>query len=123
MALLGLTLIITATGWLTYKNTMGEGLDESHEVAANLMLALVGIHLAGVGVGSWLHRENLAKAMVTGYKSADRADGIRRSRWGVAALVVVAVLAFWGLQWQGPGSSQGGSSVAPHGEKEHDGDD
>jgi cytochrome b len=123
VALLGLTLIITATGWLTYKNTMGEWLEESHEVVANLMLAVVGVHLAGVLLGTWLHRENLAKAMITGYKSADPADGVRSSRRGVAALMVVAVLAFWGLQWQGSGSSQGGSSVTSHGDKDHDGDD
>ncbi len=123
VALLGLTLIITATGWLTYNNTKGEAFEASHEVVANLMLALVGIHLAGVLVGSWLHRENLTKAMITGYKSADRADGVRRSRWGVAALMVVAILAFWGLQWQGSGSSPSGSSVTSHGDKDHDSDD
>ena len=43
-------------------------MEELHEAAANGMMALVAIHLAGVVVSSWLHRENLVKAMITGWK-------------------------------------------------------
>ena len=42
--------------------------EEVHEVLANLMLALVIIHLLGVGFTSVVHRENLVRAMITGKK-------------------------------------------------------
>jgi cytochrome b len=100
LVLLVLTLIVTVTGWAIFGEPGGEPFEEIHEAAANLMLAVVGIHIAGVLAGSWLHRENLVGAMISGRKKGRPEDGVRGARRGVAAIVLLAVLGFWWFRWQ-----------------------
>ena len=49
---------------------------EAHALLANISLALIVFHLFGVALGSFVHRENLVRAMITGEKRAieDGAD-------------------------------------------------
>ena len=100
VALLLLTLAVAASGWATYNDIAGEWLEELHEVVANLMLAIIGVHVAGVLMGSWLHGENLVAAMISGRKSGRAEDGIRSAWCSVSVLMLAAVLSFWWMQWQ-----------------------
>lgn len=99
IALLGLTLAVTAAGWATFHELGGHWVEEFHEAAANLLLAMVGLHVAGVVLESWLQHESLVAAMITGRKRGSPEEGVRRAWHSLAVLMVVAVLGFWWLQW------------------------
>jgi cytochrome b len=75
--------------WVPY--WAGEAFKEVHEALASVMLGVVVLHLAGVALESWRHRENLPRAMVTGRKEGAPAAATPSRRLISALLLLVAV--------------------------------
>ena len=128
VAMLGLGALIVGSGWALYNDIGGDVFEELHEAAANVMLAVVAVHIVGVALASRLHHENLVGAMFSGRKAALPEDGIRSAWRSVAALMLVAVLGFWAWQWQGAPSggaaaqADGGEAVTAQAGRQHRGD-
>lgn len=127
LLLLAMTVVVAASGWATYNDLGGEWLEEAHEAAASLMLAVVVVHVAAVALASWLHKENLVRAMISGHKPGEPRDAARGAWRSVAAVVLAGVLGFWWLQWQGaPAQSVADRSDTPaalRSAKHHDADE
>ena len=68
--LLALGIAVGISGVVVFQDIGGDAWEELHEMASYAMLSVVGLHLAGVLASSVLHRENLVRAMITGFKSA-----------------------------------------------------
>ena len=115
VAMLAAALAVAATGYASLDSPRGEWMKELHEVVANGMVLLVGVHIAAVLVASRMHGENLVRAMVTGHKRGQPHEATRRAFKGVAVIMLVAVLGFWWTQWQAapaaaPGASHGAAA-------------
>jgi cytochrome b len=129
VAMLALGALIAGSGWALYNEIGGaraeDLLEGAHELAANLMMGVVVVHVIGVLLASWMHRENLVGAMFSGRKPATPDEGIRSAWHTVAVIMLVAVLGFWWQQWQTaptPELASATSQSAPH-RGDHDGDD
>ena len=93
-------MLTGVSGYATYNEIGGDALGEVHEALANTLMAVVLVHIAGVFVSSLVHRENLARAMVDGYKSGAPEEGIAAKRRFVAAALVLAVAGSWLSGWE-----------------------
>lgn len=99
IALMLLTLGTAATGYLCLSEIYGESSEELHEGIATVMLAVVGLHIAAAVVMSFMQKENLPRAMVTGRKTcANHSLAIRSSHVFVSLLlIVIAGYFFWSV--------------------------
>jgi len=113
-AILGLGLATGASGYLRFNDYGGDAMEEVHEALAIAWLAVVALHVVGVAFSSIAHRENLARAMISGYKRGAASSSIPGSAPAVGVAVAVAVFGFWG--W----SMLAGGPVAAAGAAEAD---
>jgi len=95
LGLLTLGALTVLTGWISYEELSGWSIGEWHEAIASTMLALIGVHIAAVILSSWLHGENLVRAMITGNKLILPTQGIGRAWHGVGIVLGLSVLGFW----------------------------
>ena len=88
--LLALSVLAGASGYATYNDIGGRWMEDVHEALANTLLGLVFVHITGVVLSSRLHRENLVRSMLNGYKCREvggrnplpPSPGRRRTRRG-----------------------------------------
>ena len=112
-AILGMLALIAGTaltGWANALEIGPEWVEDVHEAFGNAALALVVVHVAAVIVSSLLHRENLPRAMLTGYKPGG-GPAAAGTRWFVALALLAVVGAFWAGAIPAPGITPGKSIV------------
>ncbi len=93
--LLVLGMFICVTGIMSLQDDASDLVIGLHGLATNVMLGVIALHLTGVLMSSILHRENLVRSMVTGYKSAETEVGIRRAYPWLGVLMIAAIVIFW----------------------------
>jgi len=102
LAILGLIFLglgVSFTGWCALHQVGGEWNEVLHEAIAEGMLVLVGLHVLSVFAATFLHHENLLRAMVNGFKTGKSDEQITNPHPSIALLVVLSVVGFWGYQY------------------------
>jgi cytochrome b len=121
VSMLVLVLPLTLSGIGTYQEWLGgDALEEVHEFFGNTFLAVVLAHLALIAGLSLLRRQNQALPMLTGRLHGPGPDLVRHNRGWLAALLLVAVLGYWGWEWQqAPNGLVPAASAQTHKHRHH----
>jgi cytochrome b len=93
--LLSLGLVLSVSGVIVYEELGDDIFEEVHEIVTDAMLVVVAIHVIGVIVSGIMHRENLVKSMIIGYKNGDGQDKVQRSFGWLGVLMIVVVVGYW----------------------------
>lgn len=105
-ALMLLLAPLALSGYATYAewggrigSSAGEWLEEVHEAFANVMLALVLLHVGLIALMSIVRRQNQARPMLSGRVPGAGPDLVPAQRRWLAGSLLVAVFAFGAWQW------------------------
>lgn len=88
MFLLIPVLAITGTNWT------GAMREDLHEIAAWVLLIVIGLHLLGLAWHTIRHKENIAAAMITGKKTGETGDAIPSTHF-LPGLIMLLVCGGW----------------------------
>lgn len=123
LTMLALVLPLALSGYGTYNDwgdaLGGDWLEEVHEFFGNALLTVVALHLGLLATLSLLRRQNLALPMLTGRVRGKGPDLVQKNRAWLAALLLVAAVAFGVWQWVDAPIDTTRETQAEHGEK-HD---
>ena len=130
MLLLALVVPLTLSGYATYNdwgaalggNGMGEAMEEVHEFFGNALLLVVLAHIALIAGLSVLRRKNQALPMLTGRVEGKGPDLVNKNRTWLAALLLIATLAFGAWQWQQSPSGWVANGTSTERQRHHDDD-
>lgn len=123
VASLLLVLPLTLSGYATFNDWGGDALEEVHEFFGNAFLAVVLAHLGLIAAMSALRRQNMAAPMVTGRVPAPGPDLVQANRAWLAALLLLAVLAFGAWEWRQSPQGLLSSGASSQRSGSHHGDD
>lgn len=98
LAMIAMALAMGGSGLAMASGTAPEWVEEAHELVANVFLAVVLLHLAGLAVHLLRHRDALPLSMLTGRKRDMPAGETAVPARGMAGVAMVAVLAGAGVQ-------------------------
>lgn len=102
--LMALVLPLTLSGYATYNDwgdvLGGDWLEELHEFFGNAFLAVVLAHVGLIALLSLVRRQNQALPMLGGRLPGAGPSPVKHNRRWLAAVLLLAVLAFSTWQWQ-----------------------
>lgn len=123
VTLLALLTLVVVSGVGAQLVPGAEILEDVHEGISGVTLGMVVLHVMAVVVSSLLHRENLVRSMLTGYKRGMSWDAASAARPVVAVVLAALVAAFWSGMVPIPGLEQGADAPSALSARHHVDDD
>jgi len=104
IALMAMVVPLTLSGYATFNDwgdfLGGDWLGDVHEFFGEAMLVVVLAHVGLIAGLSLLRRKNQALPMLTGRVPGNGPDLVKKNRVWLAALLLIAVLAYGAWEWQ-----------------------